>query len=351
MSYNEKSAFRPSGHLFPTLRFADRSTRSHVLMAVSRIHTLLLATVVVGLVSLVAVCVSVAAELDAKRQPPLSRKEVIRHCGPRTVDIEILGHDTEGKWISHAAGTILHEDGYILTCEHVTHPGDSQKVILADGTSYPYKVLARAGGSYDTAILKVDPKEKLPAVQLGHSDSVKLGEQATVIGNPSGRRHSVKHGVIDRVACGGGTQIQISQADIGPGNSGGPVFNSRGEQIAHVHVKIWTQKNISRHIRVDHVRDAFAKVFSNEDRYKQRLGIVVNCQGDAATVLAVEPDSAAAEADIRKGDVIVELDSMRIGEGYHFGLALMDHVGSAPLSVRIRRGDQLIAKKLQPKPQ
>ena len=322
-------------------------------MAIPRIPLFFVSKAVACLIVMGGVYVTAAEDthsVEAKAQPPLSRQEVIRHCGPRTVDIEILGHDAEGRWISHAAGSVLHEDGYILTCEHVTHPGDSQKIILADGTAYPYKVLARAGGSYDTAILKVDPKEKLPMVRLGHSDSVKKNAEATVIGNPSGRRHSVKHGVIDRVACGGGTQIQISQADIGPGNSGGPVFNDRGEQIAHVHVKIWTMPNTSRHIRVDHVRDAFAKVFLNEDRYPQQLGIKVDCQGDKATVLAIAPESAAAEADVQPGDVIEAIDTMRISEGVHFGLALMDRVNVDPVELRIRRGDEILNKKLTPQP-
>ena len=317
-------------------------------MAIARIQPSFFAGAVGSLFFAGAVVVSVSAEVPQNRQQSLSPKQVIRHCNPQTVDIEILGHDNEGKWISHGAGTILHEDGYILTCEHVTAPGDSQKVILADGTSYPYKVLARAGGSYDTAILKVNPKEKLPAVKLGHSDSVKPGEKVTVIGNPSGRRHSAKHGIVDKVACGGGTQIQISRADIGPGHSGGPVFNDRGEQIAHVHVKIWTLPKTSRNIRVDHVRDAFAKVFSNEDRYKQRLGIAVDCQGDEAQVISVRPGSPAKKAGIKEKDVVIKIAGMTIDHGVHYGLALISRIGKQAVPLTIRRGKDVIQKTIHP---
>ena len=172
-----------------------------------------------------------------------------------------------------------------------------------------------------------------------------------VIGNPTGRRHTVSYGIVDKPTCGGGTQIQVSRADIGPGNSGGPIFNNRGEQIAHVHVKIWTAHNISRHIRVDHVRDAFAKVFSDEARYKQRLGLKVDCQSDRARVIEVEPDSAASQADVRKGDVITQINSMRVEEGYQYILALMDLDSDAPVTLRIRREGQIIEKSLKPERQ
>lgn len=280
---------------------------------------------------------------------PYSKKELVKYCSPRTVDLEVRGRDAQGQWISHAAGTILHEDGYILTCEHVTAPGESQRVILADGTAYPYKVLARAGGSYDTAILKINPKGKLPAVRLGHSEKVAQGEPAIVIGNPAGRRHTVTYGIVDKPTCGGGTQIQVSRADIGPGNSGGPVFNNRGEQIAHVHVKIWTAHNISRHIRADHVRDAFAKVFSNEDRYAHTIGLTVDCAGDEARVIKVEPGSPAATADIKKGDVITQLGSMKIDNGVHYALALMDQMNGTALKLALRRDGNIVEKQVQPR--
>lgn len=288
-------------------------------------------------------------ETPAANPKRLSKKQAVKYCGPRTVDIEVKGRDDKGQWISHAAGTILHEDGYILTCEHVTYPGDSQEVILADGTRYPYKVLARAGGSYDTAILRIEPKEKLPAVNLGHSESVVQDEPVMVIGNPNGRRHTINHGIISKPTCGGGTQIQVSRADIGPGNSGGPVFNNRGEQIAHVHVKIWTVPNTSRHIRVDHTRDAFAKVFADEDRYSRAIGLTVDCQGDEAQVTEVDPDSAAAEADIRKGDVITQLDAMKIEYGPHYVLALMDRLSEEPIAITLRREGQSLKKEVRPR--
>ncbi|MFP6872626.1 MAG: trypsin-like peptidase domain-containing protein [Verrucomicrobiales bacterium] len=284
----------------------------------------------------------------ATEKPALPEAEAIKHCAPRTVDIEIRGRDQAGQWVSHAAGTILHEDGYILTCEHVTYPGESQQVILSDGTVYPFKVLARAGGSYDTAILKIEPRGKLPAVRLGHSDEVSKGQKVMVIGNPAGRRHTISRGIIDRKSCGGGTQIQIVSVDIGPGNSGGPVFNDRGEQIAHVHVKISTAINTSRHIRVDHTRDAFAKVFSNEDRHDYLIGITVDCQGDKAQVLKVHPDSPASKAGIKEEDVVTKIAGMKIDNGVHYGLALISRVGKESIPLTIRRGEAVIKKTIQP---
>ncbi len=284
----------------------------------------------------------------APEKPALSQAEAVKHCSQRTVDIEIRGRDQQGQWISHAAGTILHEDGYILTCEHVTYPGLSQQVILSDGTAYPFKVLARAGGSYDTAILKIEPHGKLPAVRLGHSEEVSKGQKVMVIGNPAGRRHSIIHGTIDRKSCGGGTQIQIIKADIGPGNSGGPVFNDRGEQIAHVHVKISTAINTSRHIRVDHMRDAFARVFSDENRQDFMIGITVDCQGDEARVIRVHPGSPACKVGIKEKDVVMEIAGMKIDHGVHYGLALISRIGKEPIPLTIRRGEAVVKQTIQP---
>ncbi|REJ97863.1 MAG: PDZ domain-containing protein [Planctomycetota bacterium] len=296
-------------------------------------------------------CGTDAEDKARARKRPMTKRAAFKRCAPQAVNIEVIGRDNEGKWASHGAGSILHEDGYILTCEHVTVSGVSHKVTLRDGSEFDYKVLGRAGGSYDTAVLKIETDEPLPTVTLGRSDDVRVGQRAMVIGNAGGRPHTVNYGVVEQVACGGGTQIHIGKANILPGDSGGPVFNLHGEQIAHVHVKITTMQNASRHIRIDHVRDAFAKVFMNEDRYDYAIGIEVDCHADDCPVTSVAADSPAAEAGVRVGDVITQLDSMRIGMGLHYVLALMDRVGADPVTLAIDRDGEALAVEVTPRRQ
>ena len=283
------------------------------------------------------------------RHAPMTKDEAAKHCSPQAVDIEIIGRDAQGKFMSQGAGSILHEDGYVLTCEHITVDGFSQKVFLADGSSHDFKLLGRAGGTFDLAVMRFKPDRTVPAITLGRSTEVQKDEPTMVIGNPSGRKHTITYGVINQVECGGGTQFEVAQAGIGPGDSGGPVFNLRGEQIGLVHVKIFTLHNISRHIRIDHLRKGFADVFMNEDRYPYTIGIAVDCYGEEATVTSVKSDSPAARAGIREGDVITQFDTMRIGNGLHYVLALMDRVTGEPVTLTLERDGRTLEKQVQPK--
>jgi len=283
------------------------------------------------------------------RQLPYSEQEAFQFGAPRTVDIEIYGHDAQGAFVSHGAGSILHEDGYILTCEHITVAGDRQEVVLADGTSYPFTVLARAGGTFDTAVLRITPKAPLPAMILGHSKDVSVDEKIMVIGNPDGKRHAVKYGVVEKTSCGGGTQIHVGKADVGPGDSGGPVINMFGQMVAQVHVKIFTLPQASRHIRVDHIRDAFATSLMDQARGKYEIGLDVDCHAERAIVKSVVKDSPAAEAGIRVGDEITRFDAMNIRCGPHYVLALLDRVTDQPIALALKRGEQAIVATVKPR--
>jgi S1-C subfamily serine protease len=278
-----------------------------------------------------------------------------KHAGPglaraqaATVAIEIVGHDANGAWISHAAGTVLHEAGYVLTCEHVTAHGERQSVVLADGRRFPFRVLARAGGSFDLAVLVFEAPEGLQVMEWGRSQTVAVDDKVMLVGNPGGKGLRVLAGIIDRPDCGGGTQLQVRAADVSPGYSGGPVLDGDGRQVAHIHVAIRSAPNISRHIKVDHARHAFATRLQQEEDGEPLLGVRVDCDGEVARVIEVRKHSAAARAGLAAGDVITRAGTLEIRNGIHWVLAARDRAPTEPLRLRVRRGDVEHEVKITP---
>ena len=145
---------------------------------------------------------------------------------------------------SHGLGSgfLIDSQGLILTNQHVVDKADSIEVTLvaADGTER--KLVAKVVGEaseYDVALLKTDEDAKAPAVVLGDSDTVRIGEWVMAIGNPFGLEHSVSAGIISakerRDVAPSGRQglynFLQTDASINPGNSGGPLLNDRGQVI------------------------------------------------------------------------------------------------------------------------
>jgi len=136
------------------------------------------------------------------------------------------------------SGFILDQDGHILTNNHVVQNADSITVVLASGKSLPAKVVG-SDISTDLALLKVDPgNEVLPAVKMGDSGKLGVGDWVIAIGNPYGFDRTVTFGVVssnDRTirAADQRTISGVIQTDaaINPGNSGGPLLNAAGEVI------------------------------------------------------------------------------------------------------------------------
>jgi serine protease Do len=132
-------------------------------------------------------------------------------------------------------GFILSDDGYICTNYHVVHGVDKVKVKV-DSTTYD-AVIVGSDERTDLALLKISPKEKLEAVYLGDSNSVKVGDWAIAIGNPFGLDRTFTVGVVSAVGrrdldLMGDSQTHIqTDASINPGNSGGPLLNVYGEVI------------------------------------------------------------------------------------------------------------------------
>jgi len=132
------------------------------------------------------------------------------------------------------SGFILDSDGYIVTNDHVVQNATTIKVKLADEAEYEAKLVG-ADEKTDLALLKVDAGKTLPHVVLGDSDKTRVGEAVVAVGNPFGLGDTVTSGIVSARgrALDDGPYVDYFQTDaaINRGNSGGPLFNVRGEVI------------------------------------------------------------------------------------------------------------------------
>ena len=133
------------------------------------------------------------------------------------------------------SGFIIDPDGVIVTNAHVIEKAESIQVRLSDGRRFTAKVLG-TDSRVDLALLKIDGVSKLPALRLGDSNKLRVGEFVLALGHPFGLEHSVSFGIVSRkgaplfVASPGFDFVQTDAA-INPGNSGGPLVNMAGEVI------------------------------------------------------------------------------------------------------------------------
>lgn len=242
------------------------------------------------------------------------------------------------------SGIIIRSDGYILTNNHVIEDamgsgneiarGASIKVILPNqpDQSYDAKVIGRDERT-DIAVLKIELSE-LPAVDIGNSDELKVGELAVAIGNPAGLEFmgSVTQGIISglnrQIQVGTGQTLKVIQTDaaINPGNSGGALVNAKGEVIGVNTVKISGSNyeglgfaipiNTAMEIANSLISDGYVKGrpqlgVSIDTRFNEELA--KKCNVPMGLLVAdVAPLSAAYNAGIKKGDIITQFNGVPV---------------------------------------
>ncbi len=136
------------------------------------------------------------------------------------------------------SGSIIDTKGHILTNHHVVANAQKLEVTLADGSKWPAKLIG-SDPDNDLAVIKIDvPKEKLKAIPMGDSKSLRIGQKVLAIGNPFGLQRTLTTGIVSSlgrtIRSEVGTLIEdVIQTDaaINPGNSGGPLLNSDGEIV------------------------------------------------------------------------------------------------------------------------
>jgi serine protease DegQ len=189
------------------------------------------------------VATQVASIMASATPPPSIASEVYDVIAPSVVWIGTHAQKQDGESDDGSgSGVVLDQSGNILTSLHVVQGADEIEVMFADGTKSK-AVIAGQMGDKDIAVLKVlDPPPMLVPATLGSPDMLRVGDDAIVVGNPFGLRHSVTAGVIsglNRSFKLPNTEEPVSgliqfDAAVNPGNSGGPLLNRDGEVVGIV---------------------------------------------------------------------------------------------------------------------
>jgi S1-C subfamily serine protease len=161
---------------------------------------------------------------DGKERTPA---QIFNEFAPSVVTITVKGALGEGG----GTGFVIDAGGTIGTNYHVIEHAEDIEVKLMDGTVLETVEVLVSNEAQDLALLHVKAGKPLPPVVLGDSDKITVGERAVSIGNPLGLDHTLTDGLVSaRRVISGRKMIQMS-TPVSPGNSGGPLFNSRGEVI------------------------------------------------------------------------------------------------------------------------
>ena len=227
------------------------------------------------------------------------------------------------------SGFIVSDDGYILTNAHVVMDADEVTVRLSDRREFPAKVIG-ADERSDVALIKIDAQQ-LPTVRIGDPQQLRPGEWVLAIGSPFGLENSATAGIVSATsrAVGGESYVPFIQTDVAvnPGNSGGPLFNMRGEVVgmnSMIFSRTGGYMGLSFAIPIDVANDVREQLVKTGRVVRGRIGVAVqevNAQlaqsfgldrPRGALVSAAEKDSPAAKADVKAGDVILAVNGREI---------------------------------------
>jgi serine protease Do len=227
------------------------------------------------------------------------------------------------------SGFIVGADGIVLTNAHVVDGADEVMVRLTDHREFKAKVLG-VDKTTDVAVLKIDAKN-LPVVKIGDPEKTRVGEWVVAIGTPYGLDNTVTSGIVSAKSRSlpGDAAVPFIQTDaaVNPGNSGGPLFNLRGEVIG-VNSQIFSRsggfQGVAFAIPIDVAMNVKDQIQRHGKAQHGRLGVSIQDVNQAladnfgmkeasgALIGSVAKDSAASKAGIEPGDVILKFDGKTI---------------------------------------
>ena len=258
------------------------------------------------------------------------------------------------------SGFIIDSNGTILTNYHVVNDAQKISVTVSDGKTYDAKVVGKDQKS-DIAVIKINAGRELPAVTLGDSDRLEVGEWVMAIGNPFGLDHTVTSGIVSakgrQIGAGPYDNFIQTDASINPGNSGGPLLNLRGEVVG-INTAIFSQSGgnigIGFAIPSNSVKDLLPQLRDKGKVVRGYVGATVQKispeiaeslglkQTGGALVADVVRGGPAEKAGLKVGDVIVEFDKKIIKDSADLPAAVARVAPGTSVQLKIaREGKQI----------
>jgi serine protease Do len=270
--------------------------------------------------------------------------------------------------IGGGSGSIVSDDGYILTCNHVVGDPEADYTVIIDPKhKYSAKILAK-DPLVDIAILKINEKN-LPYLELGDSNKIDLGETVIAVGNPLGEfEDTISAGIVSglsrKITAYGGIPFKTTSlrgliqtdAAINPGNSGGPLVDMEGKVIGINTAMVMGAQNIGFAIPINYAKKILEEVRKYGKIQRPFLGIryvILNKEISGANKLpadygalivrealgepAVIKNSAAEKGGLKEYDIILELAGEKITEENTLSDILQKHKIGEEISLKILR--------------
>ena len=263
-------------------------------------------------------------------------------------------------FIAGGSGVVIRPDGLMLTNDHVIENRRRFDVRLGDGRSFKAKVVGRdAVGDLAALQLDLPAGETVPHLPLGDSEALRVGDEAIAVGNPFAlgvldQAPTFTVGIISAVhhTQGSYTECIVTDAELNPGNSGGPLINMAGEVVG-INGQISTRYGLRSNTGLGFAISArqiamwlplLERAAGGEVKHARLAGVEFESRDRetvaSVTVKDVAEGTLAAEAGFRTGDTIVAIDDAPVANGHRFAGLLGIYPEGSRAAFRVRRGGE-----------